>query len=263
MALINEPNLTWIKLTPTTTIQTHHQIVIEVPTKGTDGRTLFANDLGTGVSDGGDLTTDVIDGDFTNTFMKCRLFHGDQGNSKAARIVCGDFSQSIENNELLWFAFKVTNPSVSPQISIPFFIYSMDLDTMFKSNFNTVENAVYLRTANLPSTKTDEGDIYSGNQQLQTAGTHINMISRNTYTINVGEYYLLFFNFPLRNNGKVTSGCTYPGSTTYGDAYYHENIWAIVCAVTSNSIGVPGGGSTTRNLRISGFYTPWYYLSNS
>ena len=215
------------------------------------------------MSDGGDLTTDVIDGDFTNSFMKCRLFHGDQTNSKAARIICGDFSQSIENNELLWFAFKVTNPSASPQVSIPFFIYSMDLDTMFKSNFNTVENAVYLRTANLPSTKTDEGDIYSASEYLQTSGTYINMITRNTYTINVGEYYLLFFNFPLRNNGKVSSGCTYPASQTYGDAYYHENIWAIVCAVTSNTIGVPGGGSVTRNLRISGFYTPWFYLSSS
>jgi hypothetical protein len=41
------------------------------------------------------------------------------------------------------------------------------------------------------------------------------------------------------------------------------NVWAIVCAVTSTSIGVPGGGYTTRNLRISGFYTPFYYLSNA
>ena len=101
VTMVNEPNLIWVKLTPSTTIQTHHQIVIEVPTRGADGRNLFADDLGTGVSDGGDLTTDVIDGDFSNTFMKCRLFHGDQTNYKAARIICGDFSESIENNELL------------------------------------------------------------------------------------------------------------------------------------------------------------------
>ena len=91
-----------------------------------------------GLADGEDITTDIIDGDFTDSFMKCRLFHGSQTYHKAAKIICGDFSESWESGELLHFAFKVTNPSVSPQISIPFFIYSMDLDNMYKSNFNTV-----------------------------------------------------------------------------------------------------------------------------
>lgn len=71
------------------------------------------------------------------------------------------------------------------------------------------------------------------------------------------------FNFPLRVNGLVSGGCTYQGSTAYGDAYYHQNLWVIVCAVTSATIGVPAGGWTTRNLRISGFYSPFYFLSAS
>ena len=88
------------------------------------------------------------------------------------------------------------------------------------------------------------------------------MISRNYWDVNSGEYYILYFNFPLRNNGKITNGCTYPGtSTIYGHAFYHGNLWAIVCQVTSSAIGRPSSGSTTKNLRISGFYTPMYYLS--
>lgn len=103
----------------------------------------------------------------------------------------------------------------------------------------------------------------SQNGQLQTSGIYLDLITRNNYNINVGEYYVIFFSFPLRNNGVISSGCTYPGSSTYGDAIYHLNNWVIVCSVTVNAIGVPSNGYTTRNLRISGFFTPFYYLSPS
>jgi hypothetical protein len=92
---------------------------------------------------------------------------------------------------------------------------------------------------------------------------YIDMITRNYWTLSSGDYYIMYFNFPLRNNGLVSSGCTYPGGSVYGNAYYHQNLWIIVCAVTSTAIGVPGGGYTTRNLRISSFYTPFYYLKAS
>jgi hypothetical protein len=112
---------------------------------------------------------------------------------------------------------------------------------------------------------TDVGWMYSQNQQLQTSGMFIDMITRNQWNLGQGDYYVVLFNFPLRVNGLQSGACTYPGGGTYGDAYYHQNLWAIVCAVTSsvNVIGVPGGGYVTRNLRISGFYTPFYYLSSA
>ncbi len=99
---------------------------------------LFANDLGTVTADGGDIITDIIGGSFTTSFMKCRLFYGDQTYHKPAKIVCGGFTSTITNAQLLYFAFKVINPTVSSQISIPFFIYSLNTNTMFKSNFNVV-----------------------------------------------------------------------------------------------------------------------------
>lgn len=136
VTLCAEMNLIWVKLTPTTTIGQYDQIVIEIPTKSAAGVALFANDLGTGTPDGGNIITDVIGGTFTTSFMSCRLFWGDQANSKPAKIVCGGFTGTITSAQLLYFAFKVVNPTVNPQISIPFFIYSMNTNTMYKSNFN-------------------------------------------------------------------------------------------------------------------------------
>lgn len=166
-------NILWVKLTPTTPITQTDQIVIEIPTRGSSGTTLFGNDLGTGVADGGALTTDIVGGTFTTSFMNCRLFLGDQTNYKSARVICSNFTESIENTELLWFAFKVVNPTVNPQASIPFFIYSLNTNTMYKSNFNTVENAVYLRNTFEVSNNDDIANLATGNNQMQTQGTYI------------------------------------------------------------------------------------------
>lgn len=108
--------------------------------------------------------------------------------------------------------------------------------------------------------KTDVFSIASQYGEMQTPGVHIDMITRNFWNIGSGDYFVALFNFPLRVNGLVANGCSYPGSTVYGDAYYHQNLWVVVCALSS-TIGVPSSGYTTRNLRISGFYTPFYYLS--
>jgi|688.fasta_scaffold607997_1 hypothetical protein len=91
------------------------------------------------------------------------------------------------------------------------------------------------------------------------------MITRNTRNIGKGDYYVILFNFPIRNNGLVSNACLYPNGGVYGDAYYHQNLWAIVCLVTHNTnyIDVRADGHTTRNLRILNFYTPFYYLSAS
>lgn len=41
---------------------------------------------------------------------------------------------------------------------------------------------------------------------------------------------MLFFGFPLRNNGLVSNACKrLSDGNIVGNAYYHQNIWAIVC----------------------------------
>lgn len=65
------------------------------------------------------------------------------------------------------------------------------------------------------------------------------------------DYYALFFAFPLRNNGKITNGCkSAGGSTTFGHAYYHRNLWIIVCDFTINNLGTAGSGYVSRTLRV-------------
>ena len=183
ITISNNENLLWVKITPTTTITTTQQIVIEIPTRSSKGDGLFADDLGSGVDDGGDIITDIIDGDFSGEFMDCRLFHGDYNNYKPARVICGGFNEDIDNTELLFFAFKVVNPSISPQISIPFFVYSMNLDTMYKSNFGTVENAVYIRNTNISGySVSSSGSFTTPTYQLQTENTYLELISRHGWS---------------------------------------------------------------------------------
>ncbi len=66
--------------------------------------------------------------------------------------------------------------------------------------------------------------------QLQTQGTYIDLTSRNHINVSPGDYYVLFFGFPLRNNGLVSNACKrLSDGNVVGNAYYHQNIWAIVC----------------------------------
>lgn len=153
--------------------------------------------------------------------MNCRLFQGDQTNGKSARIVCGKFLSTITSAQTLHFAFKVVNPTVSPQISIPFFIYSQNTNTMFKSNFNTVENAVYLRNVDLASNNDASGYISTGTNRLQTQGTYLALTARISVTTTSEDFFIMFFAFPLRNNGMIASGCKRTDGTTLGNAYYH------------------------------------------
>ena len=264
MTIPGGKNLIWIKLTPSTTISTDHQIIIEVPTKATRGTILFADDLGLGLPDGSIIPIDLMESPFSSGFMKCRLFHGDRNYYKPARIVCGGLTGTVTTSQVLWFSIVIYNPSIPSgerKLSIPFFIYTVEQGTTYYTNFDVAENAVFVRIDY--NTKTDVANPVSQNQKLQTSGMYLDMISRNTYTTDSASYYLIYFGFPLRNNGVVSNGCTTTSGTVYGDAIYHSNHWAIICKTTNTNLGVPGGGSTTRNLRIKNFFTPFFYLSSS
>lgn len=86
------------------------------------------------------------------------------------------------------------------------------------------------------------------------------MMARNVWTTTSEDYYLLFFNFPLRVNGLVSGGCKDTSNNVYGNAYYHQNLWVVTCDFTTANLA---GNAGVLNLRVFGFYTPWYYLSNS
>ena len=205
-------NLIWIKITPTVTIQTTQQIVIEIPTKSSAGATLFANDLGLGLTDGATIPIDILQAPFTTGFMSCRLFLGDGSNYRPVRIVCGGLTGTVTSSQVLWFAIVVVNPSPpsgESKVSIPFFLYTVEQGTTYKTNFDVVENAVYVRSDY--ASKNDVGNTGSQNSQLQTSGMYLYMITRNYYSTDTSSYYIIFFSFPLRNNGIVTNGCNNNG----------------------------------------------------
>ncbi len=179
--------------------------------------------MGFADADNIDVPVDIIDGDFSNGFMKCRFFRGDNTYARPAKIVCGQFLSAIATNKLLFFGIKITNPPLDggrSQASLPIFVYSMEQGKTYKKNFNLYDNAVHIRYDNPIPDRSYPGSISVTN--LQTQSTTIDLIARNYYNVNVGQYYVLFFKFPLRKNGKVTNGCTNPiNSNVYGPAYYH------------------------------------------
>lgn len=84
----------------------------------------------------------------------------------------------------------------------------------------------------------------------------------HTYPLLINDAYLIKFNFPLRVNGKFTGACMNNAQTVvYGDAYYHQNIRAIICKVTTTT--VPSQISpASATMLIKNFYTPWYLLNS-
>lgn len=140
-------NILLFSVTPSTAIA--KQLVIEVPVVSLDNNTLFAPDLGLGLSNYEDIPFDVYDsGTKNNNFMKCRFMQGDVTLHQNARIVCSDFASSLLPSDTLRFAIRIKNPtSISTtSASIPLFIYSFNPSTGSKDNYATYENAIQLGT---------------------------------------------------------------------------------------------------------------------
>ena len=258
------PNLLWIDLSPNTPITSTHQIVIEFPTMSNDGVTaLFDNDLGMNYLDYSIVFADVFDCapyDAGN-FMQCQFFLGSSTTQRAAKIVCGSLNLGVGTipvGSILKFAIKIQNPNSAVQISLPIVVYTHDPVNQVKTNFNFVDNAVYLQ----PPTGivVDLGNFITGGGRLETSGDTLKFTSRNMQAMNAGDYYVVFMSFPLRNNGKILGGCQTAAGGAVGNVYYHWHTWAIVCEVLT-PVAIPTPGTTIQNLRFQGFFTPWYLLT--
>jgi hypothetical protein len=257
-------NLIWIDLSPTTPITATHQVVIEFPTLSNDAVTaLFGNDLGMGYVDYSQVFADVFDCSPYDVggFMQCQFFLGSSTTQRPAKIVCGTLNlgaSSIVSGNILKFAIAIQNPNVGSQISLPIIVYTYDPVNQVKTNFNLVDNAVYLK----PPTGIviDLGNFITTSGMLQTSNDHLKLTTRNAMNMNNGDYYVIFMGFPPRNNGKVAGGCQTASGGAVGDAYYHWHLWAMVCQV-GVTITPPITATTIQNLMLLGFYTPWYLLT--
>lgn len=258
-------NLLWIDLAPTTPITSTHQVVLEFPTLANDGvTTLFDNDLGMNYLDYSIVFADVFDCAPYDVggFMQCQFFLGSSSKDHPAKIVCGSLNLgagTIPAGSILKFAIKIQNPNSAVQISLPMAIYTYDPVNQVKTNFNFVDNAVYLQ----PPTGivVDLGNFITVGGRLETKNDMLKLTTRNMLTLNAGDYYVVFMSFPLRNNGKITGGCQTAAGGAVGNAYYHWHTWTIVCEVLT-SVPPQAAGSTAQNLMLQGFFTPWYLLTD-
>lgn len=78
------------------------------------------------------------------------------------------------------FGFKVLNPTVTVQISIPLIVYSLRTNQMSKTNYNLVENVIYVRALNNPVLVSNTAlmDVGSGQMMMQVRNTHIEFVPR-------------------------------------------------------------------------------------
>ena len=183
------------------------------------------DDLGwTTVKDGDYVPFDIFDCAFNSSLMTCRLFYGDYINSRPARIICGNLLVVINVGQRLNMAFAMTNPqplstTSQQQLAIPIFIYSYDPYFFLKINYNTINVAFSMNNAN--QTAIRNAYFYTTNNQLELAGESLYLARYHIKSIVTGDSYVLKFNFPIRVNGKFTSGCKTSGGITIGDLYYH------------------------------------------
>lgn len=162
---------------------------------------------------------------FSNTFMNCRLFYGSYSLGRPAKIICGNLQSNIASGQILKFAFSMINPSSLTvmslsQITIPILVYSYDPTNFKKINFNLVNTGATINDGN--NTGVPTGYFRTNNNQLQTKNEFLYLSRYNTkpFTANV-DYYVVKFNFPLRMNTKVLSGCRDNLGNIIGTIYYH------------------------------------------
>jgi hypothetical protein len=199
---------------------------------------------------------------FSNTFMNCRIVYGSYQYGKPAKIICGNLQTALTMGQTLKFAFSMTNPaplttSVLSQTAIPIFVYTYDPELYQKINYNTVNVGAILNSAN--NTGAPTAFFSTNNNQLETPNEQLRLSRYNTKAFAVGDFYVVKFNFPIRVNAKVVSGCRDNLGNIIGTAYYHENLRTIVCALT---VGLAANAMPSfANLMIMNFYTPWYKLT--
>jgi hypothetical protein len=235
-----------------------------------NGTAMFDNNLGLSqYSDGDVVAVDIFDSaPLDNGYMSCRLYFGDQSRSVPARLVCGFFLQALSSTSWLRFAFGFYNPKLNPlttiptQISMPIIVYTYDPILFKKLNFNLVNAAVYVY--NLPSILAPPNGYFdTTSHQLQYPNDQLIFGDAHTNQLLKDDAYVLRFNFPLRINGLCSKCCQPLNGPAYGDAYYHWNLRVIVCKVISGPVQPQVPPLTKATMMITGFYTPWYSLTDA
>ena len=99
-----------VTMRPSVSIPTTDQIIIEIPTVGLDGETLFPPDLGMGYKLYDNLVFDMYESSIT---MDCKVYPGNVADQQPTKIVCSGFSSTISTSTTIKFGFWIINPTVT------------------------------------------------------------------------------------------------------------------------------------------------------
>lgn len=205
-------------VTPPSNIATTQQLVIEIPTVSLDGTTLFPADLGMGYKTYDSLIFDLFESGISS--MKCKVYPGDAVRQQPTKIVCSSFSTTITPSMTIKMGFWVINPPSDVSMSIPIQVYAYDQPSARKFIWSIVEAGIRV----LPIITTpisDDGNFASSNAVREIRGVDLSFTTRNTQNMVKYDWYILKFEFGLRQSAnsnssfKYNSGLSHSGDTIF------------------------------------------------
>ena len=136
--------------------------------------------------------------------MECRVYPGSASDKQPTKIVCSKFSSTVSTSTTIKFGFWMVNPQVSKGMAIPIQIYAYDQPTARKYVWSILEAGIRL----LPITATpitDVGNFYSSSSYREIQSQDFDFTTRNTKTLVRYDWYILKFNFDLRQSANTNN----------------------------------------------------------
>jgi hypothetical protein len=263
VTLPGEKNLIMVEVTPSTTIATNQQLVIEIPTQSNDGTNYFNDDLGMGYTDYSNLVFDIYDSTSGISSMTCKVYCGQQINGIPVKIICSNFNTALTSANIVKFGFWVTNPSVTRSLAIPVTIYSFDQYAVTKNNWNILESGFnVIVTSALPIL--DQGNFAFNTPVYQTNPVYLSLTTRNSAPLLNGDLYIVKVGFDPRQKGLFSSGFIYNvGLGSTGTLYILQNCMTYVLKVGATSLTTVLSASLTINAQINNIFTPYWKPSTA
>lgn len=97
------------------------------------------------------MNLDIVDSTAVKPKCDCRFFSGNRAALEPIRIICSNFKDDpvdyVTTAGSFWrLAFEIKNPTTIPKdhLSIPVYVYSLDVQTDQKTNFDVFQDGFYL-----------------------------------------------------------------------------------------------------------------------
>lgn len=189
--------------------------------------------------------------------MDCRVYPGEQNYQQPTKIVCSSFSGTLTTSSTVKFGFWMINPSTTVGLAIPVQVYAYDQTYARKFVWSIMEAGIRV----LPVTVTpisDLGNFVTSKVYREGSGANFDFTTRNTKAMVRYDWYILKFNFPLRQSANSNGNFKYRTDFALsGDVIFMERCRTVLLRMGTSDLAIMTPGSTSPNGRINSlFYTP-------